>query len=826
MPTLYPQQDSFVRGEISPRLHARASLDLYRTALSLCENFLTLPHGGLRARGGTYFAGEVKNSARETILIPFIFSAEQAYALEVGHLYIRVYAYGSRVGTVEVVTPWVEADLHELQFIQSADQMWIVHSDYPPQILTREGPTTWTLTEAVFNDGPYLPLNITATTMTPADRASLTPLMTSNSAPSGTASSSNASANAFQVFDGDPGTDLQIVAVPGWIQYRQAGSAQIVVDSYWITAVDGTIVNRTPTSWKVEGSNNGVTWTTLDTRKGESGWYGGETRFYEFQNKVAFEYHRFSYTGLDGSVGTFQVAELGFNKAAVSQTAFNLTASSVTGINDGVGFRTTDVGRTIRLLGSDGNWRWARIISRTSATVVTIELNGHALPDLSPIINWRMSAFLPDEQVESVAFFEERLAYSKRFSVYASKTGAFDDFSAGEKDDDALVFENAGGGQANDIVWLADADGFLLIATSGGVRALSGSGLDEALTPTSFKNRRSRTHGCAKIRPIDAGQSFMYVTRSRRAIAELVQNASGRFTSEDIGQISEHIPKKGVVEIAYQDDPDPIVWFPLDNGEMGGYTHQPSQEVRGMHRHRVGGAFAGSGWPIVERAIVTPGQDGMPNDVWMIVKRTIGGVTKRYIEVMQPAFEYAGVGDCFQVDCGLTYSGAPTNSISGLSHLNGQSVDVLYTTGIGGAGWIIAKGRTVSGGAVTLPGGALCNEAHVGLPFTSKAETLELDVGGQDGSRSGRRKKVSAIILSLFETDITGLEIQSMQRGAWETVSIPSNAPAPEYVELFTGNVKVPIDDSWEGMAKVRIRFTNPTPCTIRAATLIFDAEP
>jgi hypothetical protein len=115
MTTLYPVQDTFVRGEISPRLHARASLDLYRAALSKCENFVTLPHGGIRKRGGTYFVGEVKTSARRTRGIPFIFSADQAYMLEFGDLYVRVYAYGARVGTVEVATPYLEADLFDLQ---------------------------------------------------------------------------------------------------------------------------------------------------------------------------------------------------------------------------------------------------------------------------------------------------------------------------------------------------------------------------------------------------------------------------------------------------------------------------------------------------------------------------------------------------------------------------------------------------------------------------------------------------------------------------------------------------------------------------------------
>ena len=158
MTTLYPVQDVFTRGEISPRLHARASLDFYRAALSKCENFVTLPHGGIRKRGGTYFAGEVKISAKKTRLVPFIFSSDQAYALEFGDQYIRVYAYGARVGTVEVASPYLEADLFELTYVQSADQMWITHRDYPPKVLTRTAHTSWTLTDFLFLDGPYDPI--------------------------------------------------------------------------------------------------------------------------------------------------------------------------------------------------------------------------------------------------------------------------------------------------------------------------------------------------------------------------------------------------------------------------------------------------------------------------------------------------------------------------------------------------------------------------------------------------------------------------------------------------------------------------------------------
>jgi hypothetical protein len=643
--------------------------------------------------------------------------------------------------------------------------------------------------------------------------------MTSLTAPAGTVTASDGSPDAWKIFDKDVATGIAITGLSGDVVYDLGGPTR-TANAYSVTVPSSIGGSAAPVTWKFQGWN-GSAWVTLDTRESEDGWHGGQTRYYEFNNKTAFQKYRFDWSAIqDPESLNSALAEIRINQDGDEQTPFNLTASSVVGINGDTGFQTTDVGRSIRLQGGDGRWRWARIVSRVSTTVVTIRLYGHVLPDLSPILTWRMSALEVGNNASAVTIFEERLAIAQRYSVFLSKTFVLDTFTPGEADDAGLEFRNAGGGQANNIVWIADADGSLLLATTGGVRALSGSGIDEALTPSSFKNRRSRTFGCAEIAPINAGPSFLYVTRSRMSIAELTMNQFGRFTSEDVSQISEHIPKKGIRQIAYQTDPDPILWFPLDNGELGGYTHQPAQEVRGMHRHRMGGALSGQSWPFVESVAVTPGQDGMNDDVWLIVRRTIGGATKRYIELLTAPMESAALSDSFAVDCGLSYSGAATGTVTGLSHLDGQTVDALADNKV-------HKGLTVSGGSVTLPGGDTATSIHVGLPFSAEADTLELDVGAKDGSLLGRKKKLYAVILSLYETDVTGLTIRSKIRGAWETIRIPSVVASDGTVTLFTGNTPpIPIDDSWAGQGRIEIRHQGPGPCTIRAASFAFDSEP
>jgi hypothetical protein len=138
----------------------------------------------------------------------------------------------------------------------------------------------------------------------------------------------------------------------------------------------------------------------------------------------------------------------------------------------------------------------------------------------------------------------------------------------------------------------------------------------------------------------------------------------------------------------------------------------------------------------------------------------------------------------------------------------------------------VHKGLTVSGGSVTLPGGDTATSIHVGLPFSAEADTLELDVGAKDGSLMGRRKRASKAILSVLETDLSGLEIRSKTRGGWEHARLPSVVASDGTVSLYTGNLEIPFFDSWEGQGRVEFRHTSPGPCTIRGLTLVFDAEP
>lgn len=169
MPRFTWTQTNFNAGEWSPLTYGRADIGKYKNALATCLNYIPTTQGGLTRRPGTRYIATTKSNGAAR-LVRFEFSTTQAYVLEFGDQYIRFYTQGGQLlnlGTpYEVATPYLLADIWNLQFTQSADTLYIVHPSYAPRKLQRAAATSWSLNTISFLDGPYLPLNTTATTFT------------------------------------------------------------------------------------------------------------------------------------------------------------------------------------------------------------------------------------------------------------------------------------------------------------------------------------------------------------------------------------------------------------------------------------------------------------------------------------------------------------------------------------------------------------------------------------------------------------------------------------------------------------------------------------
>jgi len=154
MARVHPFQSNFTAGELSPRLEGQIDFKKYFNGCSELTNMIVYPHGGATRRGGMYFVSEVKTSSKEVRLIPFEFNVTQSYVLEFGDQYIRFYKDNGQIqsggSAYEIASPYLEAELTELHFAQSADVMYICHSNHAPRKLSRTGHTSWTLTTPTF----------------------------------------------------------------------------------------------------------------------------------------------------------------------------------------------------------------------------------------------------------------------------------------------------------------------------------------------------------------------------------------------------------------------------------------------------------------------------------------------------------------------------------------------------------------------------------------------------------------------------------------------------------------------------------------------------
>ena len=655
---------NFTGGELSPRLDGRNDIAKYNSGCKTLENMIVYPHGSASRRSGTQFVAEVKDSTKKTRLISFEFSTVQTYMLEFGNQYIRFYKDNGQIlsggSAYEISSPYLEAELFDIKFAQSADTMYICHPNHAPKKLTRSGHTNWTLIDDIIINGPFMDHNVETTEATPSS--------------------------------------------------------------------------------KTVGSTSTVTF------------------------------------------------------------------SAVTGINNGQGFLSTDVGRLLHI--KDGH---IKITSVTSTTVVV----GTVIVDLN-IVNTATTDFALGSFSDTtgypacVTFFEQRLVFAgttaQPQTLFFSRSADYENFDDKYHetiaDDDAIVYTIASN-QVNAIRFLT-ATRTLIIGTAGGEFAVNGAGVGESITPTNILINKQSNHGAANVDGIAVGNATLFLQRAKRKIRELAYNFDvDGYVAPDLTILAEHVTESGITQMAYQEEPNSIVWCVRTDGQLLGFTYQREQQVTAWHRHIFGGSF-GSGNAVCESVEVLP-TDNSEYQVWVIVKRTINGVTKRYVEYLHN-FDFDETDDTSfnYLDSQLAYDGSATTTISGLDHLEGEEVSVL-------ANGATHPNKTVSSGGITLDRSA--TKVKVGLPYVSLLQTMRIDAGSQNGTSQSKTKRIYEITARLYES--IGIEI-GPDLDNMERIPFRSSAnPMDSGVNVFTGDKDIEFRGNYETDGFIFVRQNQPLPLTV-----------
>ncbi len=146
--TMYVMQSSFATGEISPEVASRIDLEKYQAALLQAENCYIRPYGAVYKRTGSLYCGLAKKS--KVRLMEFKSSISNAFLLEVGDRYIRIWKDGKFTGR-EITTEYTEDELDKLRTCQSADIMYIASGTHPVMQLKHYSDIDWRLEEMTFN---------------------------------------------------------------------------------------------------------------------------------------------------------------------------------------------------------------------------------------------------------------------------------------------------------------------------------------------------------------------------------------------------------------------------------------------------------------------------------------------------------------------------------------------------------------------------------------------------------------------------------------------------------------------------------------------------
>jgi hypothetical protein len=278
------------------------------------------------------------------------------------------------------------------------------------------------------------------------------------------------------------------------------------------------------------------------------------------------------------------------------------------------------------------------------------------------------------------------------------------------------------------------------------------------------------------------------------------------YVGKDLTILARHLFKdREIAAWDYAQAPDSIVWVVLDDGALVSLTYMKEQDVWAWTRHE-SGAHGDAHFEDV--TVIEENGEDVP---YFIVRRTINGQTKRYIERLHSR-SFSGVEDAFFVDCGLTYSGAPTQTISGLSHLEGQQVVAL-------ADGNVVRNLTVTGGTVRLQNAAA--KVHIGLPMTAAIETLDLDLGQVQGlgTVQGRAKTVSEVTMRVENTRgiFTGPEDGDRNSDKLVEYKQRRDEAWNEAIQLYTGDVRITPYWDWNNSGSLWVKQFDPLPMTILA---------
>jgi len=933
-------QVSFGSGEISPALYARRDLDKHESALASTKNCFISPEGGISNRQGLHYAETIKNILSEGArLIPFAFNVEQQYALEFGDYYMRVIRNGSYVyeaaktivGITKASPGVVEITSHGYT---DGDQLYFSDVAGMPELNNRS---------ALVANGATNTFELTDFDGVAIDTSGYSAAATNGSSAKAYEIVSPYSVAVLQQDPNDPtkpglkytqSQDTMTITLKGFPTYNitrtdhdawtllpevysptQAGPTAIDITpaatgaattAYKVTAVDAegeeeSLPGRSNTTFTITGATNAspcvITVGTTPTSD-----VGDEVEIDSVVGMTQLNDRRFIVDAVSGNDISLRDEDSTDHTAYASAGTLYATYDEITNshvtANNSIAFTAAANAskyniyrREDGLFGFIGSTQGPPFVDNNSETIEDES-------DTPPIFRDPFQA--DGDRPQTTTFFEARKAYAGSAlgpqEFHLSRTNAFNNFaySSPRRATDAIQ-RTINSRQINEIRHLVPLNNLLLLTSGAEWRVFAGS--EDSITPNSIIVKPQTHHGSSHVRPLIIGGSVLFVQRQGNIVRDLqyrLQNDS--YQGDNRSLLARHLfENRRVVEWDYSEVPDSLVWVVMTDGKLLSMTYVPEQELYAWTSHETRG-------DVESLCIVEESNDPI---IYMIVKRTVGGKTRRFIEYLRPrlfdeesdakfldsmltldnpvtitgftsaspcvveatahgfldgevidiskvrVLQDASASDANESDKLLNpYRYAPINrdgwvaanvtantfeitdsdggavdgsswrlyadsgearkavtEVSGLHHLAGSTITAL-------ANGNVITGLVVSAtGQITLQ--APASRIHAGVPYYAEFEALDIEFDDDDGTSTGRKRKVSRVFLNVDRT-----------RGiaAGPTRGKLTNAKEARD-KMTTGAISISIRPKHDRGGRYVVRQANPLPMTVLSATPDFNAE-
>lgn len=396
----------------------------------------------------------------------------------------------------------------------------------------------------------------------------------------------------------------------------------------------------------------------------------------------------------------------------------------------------------------------------------------------------------------AVSIYQQRLAFgasdNNPETIWMSRIGDYLNFTKSRTlvGSDRAEFDLSGE-QLNRIRGMIQLRELLVFTSSG---EFSVTGPDGGFDATNPIITQYGYVGSSTVKPLVADDTALFVDRSGRGVRDLrYAYESDGYVGNDLTIFANHFFEgRKIVAWAMARNPWSIIWVVLDDGKLMALTYKREHQVWAWTEMEIDG--------IVESVACVP--EGGDDATYLIVRRKIGNTLRRFVERFDNRY-FTEAEDAFFVDCGITRTGDPTTTITGLAHLEGRNVVALADGNVIG-------GLTVTGGSVTLPRPA--SKVHIGLPYTATIENLPPAIQFEDvGASRGRPHSVSMIRVQVEKT--RGIKV--VTDDGRENELIQSKVDFARPIPLGTGMYDLTVPAQWNRDGTVTLRQDYPLPMTV-----------